>query len=968
MPYTLHLVSHTHWDREWYLPYQQFRLRLVHLVDRLLDLLHTTPEFKHFMLDGQTIILDDYLDVRPHRAADLERHIREGRILIGPWHVLADEFLVHPESLVRNLLVGRRKARAFGQPMPVGYLPDLFGHIGQMPQILRGFGLERAALRRGLADEPAELWWESPDGSRVFLAYLRDGYDNAAALPTHDPDALAETLRRLRDSLAPHVHTSHILLMNGTDHHEAQPDLPAALAALNYHLDGDVILHTTLPAYMDAVLQECQDFPTVRGELRNPKRHHLLPGVLSTRTWIKQRNHASETLLLRWAEPFSLWADDLPPRPPRAMLTGLVPLERLEYPEDVLRVAWEILLQNHPHDSICGCSVDAVHREMRTRFDQVDQIAEELVRQSLQAIADEVDTRHPTARRALVAFNPTPWPHTGWVEFHGHLPGSLDTFAVVDEEGHALPVEVLHQERHIFGEMTVSREQGIGLAAMAREGTIMGHSLTELYWHREGSTLHVIATLDPQASPAPGIDAQVNALLAEVKRTPDVEHIHLLAYLSTDVRGRVLVTQVPPLGYRTLWLIPHPQKDNAFPASPSPKDAPVIRNEIFTLRADPETGLLTLTDHRTGATFSNLHEFEDEGDRGDTYNYDAPRHNPRITRPIRPPRMTVEREEGRETLLIEQTFRVPAALAPDREARSDAHVPLHITTRVTLSRGIPRVDFETTVENRARDHCLRVRFPAPFVTDHAHHDGHYHIVTRPVPYTRQWISPDHEADLSAFVEMPVNTVPQRDFTAISNGQLSLVLANRGLPEIEVIPGDGETTLALTLLRCVGWLSRGDLRSRRGDAGPMLETPEAQNLGTWTFHYSLIPWDGDWQAAARVAWQFAAPMRGMVTDVHPGAWPRARSLLTADDPHFVITGVKRAEDGDGWIVRGYNATAVARDVTLRPWRPFPVAYRARMDETTIAPLTVTTDGEVALHVGPWEIATVRFTDQKKATPQ
>ncbi|MCK4961620.1 MAG: hypothetical protein KAS19_03995, partial [Anaerolineales bacterium] len=180
----LHIVPHTHWDREWYLPFQSFRIKLVHLIDMLLDILDHDPAFTHFTLDGQTIILEDYLEIRPERESDLIRHIRSGRLLIGPWYILPDEFLVSPEATVRNLLQGGSLCDRFGARMDIGYLPDPFGHIGQMPQILLGFGIEMAAFRRGLADEPCELWWQAPDGSRVLTAYLRDGYDNAARLPT----------------------------------------------------------------------------------------------------------------------------------------------------------------------------------------------------------------------------------------------------------------------------------------------------------------------------------------------------------------------------------------------------------------------------------------------------------------------------------------------------------------------------------------------------------------------------------------------------------------------------------------------------------------------------------------------------------------------------------------------------------------------------------------------------------------
>ena len=234
---TIHLVSHTHWDREWYLPFQVFRLKLVRLVDELLAILASDPDYRYFMLDGQTIVLEDYLQMRPERAGEICRYVESGRLLIGPWYVMPDEFLVSPEALIRNLLQGDRLARRFGGKMQVGYTPDPFGHIGQLPQILQGFGIGTAALWRGLADEPAELWWAAPDGSRVLLSFLRDSYANAAGLPvitvaSDDPAAqaaLVATAGRLRDGLVPHSRAGEILFMQGGDHVELQAATPSAV-------------------------------------------------------------------------------------------------------------------------------------------------------------------------------------------------------------------------------------------------------------------------------------------------------------------------------------------------------------------------------------------------------------------------------------------------------------------------------------------------------------------------------------------------------------------------------------------------------------------------------------------------------------------------------------------------------------------------------------------------------------------
>src|SRR5262245_45319042 len=270
-PRHLVVVPHTHWDREWYRTREEFRHRLVRLVDALLDLLERDPEFRHFTLDGQTIVLDDYLEVRPAARSRIERQVRAGRLVVGPWYVLPDEWLVSGEALIRNLRLGQARAAAFGASMPVGYVPDQFGHVGQLPQILAGVGLDCAVLWRGVPRELDEtlFHWEAPDGTRVFGVYLVHGYGNAARLPL-EPGALAARLRACADALAPRSRVPSLLLMNGSDHEEPQPGLPAALAAASAGLDGIALELGTLPAFGDRARRAAPGAPPVlRGELRS---------------------------------------------------------------------------------------------------------------------------------------------------------------------------------------------------------------------------------------------------------------------------------------------------------------------------------------------------------------------------------------------------------------------------------------------------------------------------------------------------------------------------------------------------------------------------------------------------------------------------------------------------------------------------------------------------------------------------
>ncbi len=885
--HVLHLVSHTHWDREWYLTFQQFRLKLVHLIDRLLALLDADPGYQHFMLDGQTIVLDDYLLMRPERAAVIRAHVQSGRLLIGPWHILPDEFLVSPEATIRNLLQGERTARQFGPKMIVGYIPDPFGHIGQLPQILRGFGIETAVFRRGLSDEPCELWWEAPDGSRVFVVYLRDGYGNAAELPTSEPALFVEEACRARDSLAPYSATPHILLLQGTDHMQPRPDTTAALAYANGRLDGDALIQSTLPAYLAAVQSTISSqhitLPTVHGELRSPKRHHLLPGVLSTRMWIKQRNNACETLLEKWAEPFSTWASGVIAENREVdMPAGHWQAERLADPALILRQAWRLLMECHPHDSICGCSIDQVHEEMRSRFDQVDQIGEEITWQNLETLASAVDTTPPATLRdasagiphsAIVVFNPVAGPRTDAVTVAIKLPDGVDEFEIRDESGNRLPHQVIGK------------------------GT---YEITD----------------------------------------PSLE--------TTAVR--FVARDVPGYGYRTFWF--GPAAGRRLPVAGESLSSK-IENEFLAVEVSPADGTLTVKDKRTGAAFRGLNRFVDGGDCGDEYNYCPPAADIQIAaeaQAIRP-----EWTETRQSVEVSLILQVPVALTEDRQTRSAKTVPLAIVTRALLMPGMPRVDIQTEVNNIAHDHRLRVHFPATPLRamTAADYDGHFEVVRRPIGLP---------AFDDSWVEQPRPEAPQRAFTDVSDGNIGMMIANRGLPEVEVSRSPraaGAADIALTLLRCVGWLSRDDFPARIGHAGPAIATPGAQMIGRYTFEYSIIPHPGGWPNACREAYAVNAPLRAVSTAARPGWLPKTSAFIRASPEEFILSALKTAADGNGWIVRGYNIGGEEINVTLTPWRRFARVARVTLAEQVEAELTPASDGSVTFPARGHEIVTIKF---------
>lgn len=407
------IVSHTHWDREWYRTFQTFRARLVDTIDRVLQLLESDAGF-HFLLDGQTIVLEDYLEIRPDRRAALEHGCRAGRIAIGPWYVQPDSLLPSGEAHVRNLLEGRRVGSVIGPVSRVAYTPDSFGHPAQFPQLFDGFGLGPFIYWRGNGNEidtlPAEYLWEAPDGSAVLVHHLGEGYFAACGLPT-DSEAAAAFLTQLARTLAQRTRNDAVLLMNGIDHAPPEPHVREAAAALA-HATGWTVQRGLLEDFANAL---SHDAPRFRGELTGARLANLLAGTWSTRLPLKLRNRRSEMLLEGWAEPWSA--------------LGVVFGTADERP--ALRIAWRALLQNQAHDSICGCSQDRVHEQMQGRYDTAEELAMQTTRRLLERLAGLGPERRTPATEPfqIAVFNPSPHARTDvvrlaldpatWFEFRG---------------------------------------------------------------------------------------------------------------------------------------------------------------------------------------------------------------------------------------------------------------------------------------------------------------------------------------------------------------------------------------------------------------------------------------------------------------------------------------------------------------------------------------------------------------------
>ena len=383
------VVSHTHWDREWYLPFEQFRMKLVDLIDRCPKTMEKYPEFI-FHLDAQTVVLEDYLAVRPGRRSQLEQHIQEGRLVIGPWYLQNDLYLTSGEATVRNLLEGSRLCREFGgQPCPVGYLPDQFGNISQLPQILRGFGIDSVVFGRGYTffnpdgsrkPTKSEFIWRGPDGTEALAIHMKYWYNNAQRFSSN-LDAAMRLLDRTAELFQDVALTPYLLLMNGVDHLEAQDDLLPVLEQLNLSLpEGDRVEQVRLDRYIarvrESVAQEGTQLPVYQGELRNGSDWDILKGTLSSRAYLKAANVAAQDMLESTLEPLY------------SMLYYYGGKEA--YSLDHFRFLWKRLMQNHPHDSICGCSRDEVHAHMEDNYARLAEASGDLLERGLNILAQHM--------------------------------------------------------------------------------------------------------------------------------------------------------------------------------------------------------------------------------------------------------------------------------------------------------------------------------------------------------------------------------------------------------------------------------------------------------------------------------------------------------------------------------------------------------------------------------------------------
>lgn len=902
---TAHIISHTHWDREWYLPYEKHHVRLVELVDALLDKLDGDSAFRSFYLDGQTIILEDYLQVRPENKERLEKYIREGRILIGPWYILQDAFLTSGEANVRNMQIGHQDAKKYGAPAKIGYFPDTFGLVGQIPQLMQQSGIGNAFFGRGVKPTGfnntvsdggyessfSELIWEGPDGSKVLGILFANWYSNGNEVPVDEAEAKAFWDRKLADA-EKYAATGELLFMNGCDHQPLQLDLPEAIRTAEKLYPDTKFVHSNFPDYLNELetALEGRELSTVKGELRSQRTDGwgTLVNTASARVYLKQMNQEGQALLEKVAEP----------------LASMANLLGKDYPHHLFTYAWKTLMQNHPHDSICGCSVDEVHREMVTRFAKSRHVAEALIDDSKRVIADAVNTSvfagYGEDPLPLVVFNTTGWSRTGTVSIE------LDAARLYLRDGLGLEETGRRMKAVDLSGRELVDEQGNTVPCTVEDlGLLFGYDLPD-----------------------------------DKFRQP---------YMCRRVKLTFQAADVAALGLRTYaWV----RRTSAAAAS---KPASLFTGrrvmENANLKVEiAEDGSFVMTDKATGQVYRDLGVYENTGDIGNEYMYKQPEGEKALTtKGLAAQIRVLEDAPYRASVEICHDWEIPASADekldeemrelvyyPHRKAqRSSKLTTLKLRTVISLEAAGKGVHMETTIDNTAKDHRIRALFPTDLNASMHQVDSMFEIAERSIEPAPEW-------------ENPSNTQHQQAFVDVSGEGAGLTVANLGLNEYEVLR-DGRNTIAVTLLRSVGEL---------GDWG-LFPTPEAQCLGVHTARMELIPHHGDGitSGAFTEAYQFQIPWTLSQTEMHEGPLSPAYALFQWEGQELAFSSLKMNEATSDLLMRWYNMSKQPSELTLSLNIPYAHFYKTTILEENAPPLAKNAAGCLSLPAGPCEIVTI-----------
>ncbi|MFB7494486.1 alpha-mannosidase [Streptomyces sp. NPDC056161] len=905
MPNSAVFVPHFHWDREWYEPFQVFRHRLVTALDTVLETAEANPDFR-FTVDGQMAAVEDYLEMRPENRDRVVALVKEGRLAIGPWLILLDEFLCSGETIVRNLQMGWAAAAELGGSMSTGYLPDMFGHIAQMPQILARAGIEHAALWRGVPGtvDGHAFHWRAPDGSQVRTEFLFDGYDNGLDVLLV-PDQIGRALGEYAEMTAERWGNDPVLAMAGTDHNAPDPQLAAWLRRASS--EERAITIATLDEYIREHVRD-EVSAVVTGELRSHVRGNILPGVLSVRLGLKQRMALAERTIDHAERVNALWSgrDDTP----------------------FLSLAWHKIIESTAHDSVVGSGTDETCDQVEARLAEAAQTA----RAVRDAALAEPAARVPSDGH-LVA-NPLPFPRTALVEVDVVAPPEGSALVATAADGSVQPVQLISEAPTVLSDERMDASQLERVLRRIHRRELFGR-LIDHYELTAGSLVFHLAEV-PTSGP---FDLLI--LRREVAAAAAAHPGEWRVLTLEEARATALVpVRVPASGLASFRVSPGEAPAAAPTGAPATATDRTLANGLVEVVVAAD-GTLTVTG-ADGTVLSGVGRLVDGGDRGDSYNYAPPARDVLVSEPTEVAVELLDSGPLRGRLCVTRVYEWPAALSPDRDVRSGRTVPTPVETLVEVRAGEPFVRVSTSFLNQSADHRLRFHVPLPAPVAVSASAGQFAVTERGLTAEGGW------------GEYPIPTFPASSF--VSAGAANVLLDHSA--EYELV-GDG-SELALTLLRAIGSISVNIHPLRDEPAASEIPTPGAQDLGMRIENrFAVVPSATGWQGAHAVA--LAEEFRNDVlvargTAPAGGTLPPDTTGVRVDGEDVFVSSIRRvtdAERGAGTEVR--LAAMSDTGSTVRVTGAFTEATTVDLLGRPLAGAPV--DNGLELVLGPWEIRTV-----------
>jgi len=900
-----HVISNTHWDREWRYPFQVYRLKLVGMMDRLLNLLEDTPEYRAFFLDSQTVILEDYLEIRPENEKRIAALVKAGRLQIGPWYTLPDQWCCFGEALVRNLLMGHKTAQRFGPVSKIGYTPFSNGQISQLPQLYNGFGIDSCFFYRGVGKHVAkpEFIWEGADASQVFafkfgdyarynyyyLVYRpgllgrflrdRDYIWDPEEIPYHvatdasqdlqygwlnqkltvHEENLKQALEQAKECTKPDTATSHLLFMMGHDHSYPAREETELIDALQKHIDPDKeeLIHSSLKEYLEAFREEAGKLELLKGEMRHSNKEglwtNLFAQILSCRLYLKQENARVNARVLYSSEPLAAisWITGSP------------------YPRAFFDVAWKKLLINQAHDAIGGCSVDPVHKEMQARWSEVEALSDTLSRNAMAQIASCINgSQIPENQLQLTVFNPLPFKRSGVASFIIDFPTDDPEaqFSLKKSDGTPIPLQLIAREPY--------------------NATIEG--------------------------------------AYELSMPFPVQRFSVKAFLQN----------LPALGYEAFTITPG--ETSLVSEGSLAKSNQELENEFLNVKVNPN-GSLCVTDKKTGRIFQNLCLFEDEAEFGDPWKRIVPENDKPLVSHTSLAESRIAYNGSLESALeISLCLSVPRE-KQDEKTRSSELAEIPITLIVSLQKNSPLLDVKVNLTNKAKDHRLRILFPTGIKqATHSFAHGQFDVLKRPITLH----------DSKAWLEPPYPTHPMWNFVCVDDRKQGFSVINNGLIEYEV-KDDTERTIAITLLR-----SFGKFVFDR-------PTPGSQALQDHRFHFCVYPHKGGWREAGvfHYSSRFTAPALALESAPTKGNLSQKTEFIRVFPESMVFSGIKQSQDQKFIVLRLWNPTSGELEVEIETGFSLKKAQLLSLEEIPIQKLDIADRNKVKFFAKAKKIITL-----------